>query len=325
MKVKRAGAGVVAAVGAGLWLLAAAPEVRAQVKLEYKYPEGKNLRYKTTIKSTQVLTIGGMEITTEGDEEVVLLQTAGKRAGDGSLPVKMKIESHRSQLTLPGGAEVKYDSTDPNAKIDNPQLAFLEDLYKLASQVEYTVVLDGKDKVKAVEGTEKLVEKADKLDPLVRGVMRKQLHADTLKARFEQSHGNLPDVLARPGEPWERSETLGSGGQEFLLRKKYEYAGTEKKGDRTLDKITSKVVEAKMQIEPNDDAPFQVVKADLKVESSDGTILFDRESGQIIEGKGSLHVKGPATFRLMGQDVAGEMDVTFESSSGLLPETKTGK
>ena len=57
---------------------------------------------------------------------------------------------------------------------------------------------------------------------------------------------NLPDVLARPGEPWERTETLSTGGQEFGFRKKYEYAGTEKKGDKTLDKITSKVLEVKM-------------------------------------------------------------------------------
>ena len=63
---------------------------------------------------------------------------------------------------------------------------------------------------------------------------------------------NLPDVLARPGEPWERTETLGTGGQEFSFRKKYEYAGTEKKGDKTLDKITAKMLEVKIKQHPND-------------------------------------------------------------------------
>jgi hypothetical protein len=313
--------GVVAAVGVGLVAMVAAPAARAQVKLEYKFPEGKTLTYKSTVKATEVLTINGMEIPIEGTETVVMSQVIGKRAGDATLPVQHKVESFRDELSQPG-VQLTYDSKDPDAKIDNEQLKFLEDLFKLASEITYTVVLDAKNQVKAVEGTEKLLERADKLDPKVRSTMRGALQADKIKKKFEQSHANLPDVLARPGEPWERAETLSTGGQEFSLRKKYEYAGTEKKGDRTLDKITSKVVEVKLIQEPNDDAPLQVTKSDLKVESSDGTILFDREAGYIVEARANLHIKGSATYKIMDQEIPGELDINLQTTQELQPGAK---
>jgi hypothetical protein len=320
MKIRRAGAGVVAVVGVGLLALAAAPAARAQVKLEYKFPEGQTLTYKTSLKIKQVITIMGMEIPSEVEETVVSSREVGKRAGDSTLPLQEKIVSVRNDMTLPGVGQITYDSKDPNAKIENEQLKMLEDVFKLASQIAYTVVLDANNKVKAVEGTEKLLEKADKLDPLVRDSMRSRLQADKLKAKFEQSHGNLPDVLARPGEPWERTETLDIGsGQELVFRRKYEYAGTEKKGDKALDKITTRTMEVKLKVDPDSQAPAKVTKSDLKVESSDGTILFDREAGRVAEARGKLHVKGTMTLSVQGQELPGELDLTMETNHELQP------
>jgi Family of unknown function (DUF6263) len=312
----------VAAIGVGLLTMAAAPAARAQVKLEYKFPEGKTLTYKTTMKMNQTMTLMGMEIPTEVEQTVVASQVIGKRAGDATLPVQQKVDSMRNELSLPGGIQVTYDTKDPDAKIDNEQLKFLEDVFKLAGQIAYTVVLDDKNKIKAIEGTETLLEKVDKLDPKVRSTMRTQLQADKLKTKFEQSHANLPDVLARPGESWERTETFATGGQEFIFRKKYEYAGTEKKGDKTLDKITSKVLDVKLVQEPNDEGPLQVTKSDLKAESSEATILFDREAGCIAESRGKLQIKGTATYSIQGQELPGALEITFVTSQELVPGAK---
>jgi hypothetical protein len=323
MKIRRAGVGVLAAVGVGLLAMAAAPAARAQVKLEYKFPEGKTLTYKTTMKMNQTMTLMGMEIPTEVDQTVVASEVIGKRAGDATLPVQHKIESMRNELSLPGGIQISYDTKDPDAKIDNEQLKFLEDIFKLAGSIAYTVVLDAKNQVKAVEGTEKLLEQADKLNEMVRDSMRSALSAEKLKAKFEQSHGNLPDVLARPGEPWERTEILDTGsGQDFQMRKKYEYAGTEKKGDKTFDKITAKTIEVKLKDDPNSQAPAKVTKSDLKVESSEGTILFDREAGCIVEARGKLHIKGSMTLSAGGQEIPGELDITMQTTQELQPGAK---
>jgi Family of unknown function (DUF6263) len=323
MKIRRAGAGVVAAVGVGLLAMAAAPSARAQVKLEYKFPEGKTITHKTTMKMNQSMTLMGMELPTEVEQTIVASQVIGKRAADASLPVQHKIDSMRAELSLPGGIQITYDSKDPDAKIDNEQLKFLGDVFKFAGSIAYTVVLDAKNQVKAVEGTEKLLEQADKLNEMVRDSLRSTLTAEKLKVKFEQTYGDLPDVLARPGEPWERTQSLdGGGGQGFEMRKKYEYAGTEKKGDKTLEKITAKTIEVKLKDDPNSQAPAKITKSDLKVESSDETILFDREAGCVVESRGKLHVKGSMTLSAGGQEIPGELDITMETVQELQPGAK---
>src|SRR5438270_188616 len=70
----------------------------AQVKLEYKYPEGTSTRYRTTSKTHQVLTLAGMDIETSAEESVISTHSVGKRNPDGTLPVTQKVESLRSQI-----------------------------------------------------------------------------------------------------------------------------------------------------------------------------------------------------------------------------------
>src|SRR5262249_31127129 len=125
---------------------------QAQVKLEHKYTEGQKLTYKSTSKTHQILTLMGMEIETSEERTVVTSSTTGKRRSDSTLPVERKVESLRAEMALPGGNSLKFDTADPNAKIDTPGLAFLGDLFKLASEVAYTIVLDDQNKVKSIEG-----------------------------------------------------------------------------------------------------------------------------------------------------------------------------
>jgi hypothetical protein len=234
--------------------------------------------------------------------------------------VEEKVDSLQVELSLPGGVSVTFDSKDPEKKPGNPQLAPLIEVYKIISGLSYTVVLDGQNKVKAVEGTEKLLEKANALDEMTKRSIQDRLDAQKLKAQFEQSHSNLPDILARPGEPWERTEKLElGGGQTLTFHKKYEYTGTEKRGDRTLDKITIKTTEVNYAMDPNSPSPLKVNKSDLKPETSEGTILFDREAGHVVSANGKIRIKGSMTFTAGGQEIPGELDLTIESESELHP------
>ena len=97
-------------------------------------------------------------------ETKVWTRSVGKRRSDSTLPIEEKVEFLRDEYTFPGGIKLTLDSSDPKIKIDNPELTFLGDVFKLESTIAYTVVLDGETKVKAIEGTEKLKEKAEKLD-----------------------------------------------------------------------------------------------------------------------------------------------------------------
>jgi hypothetical protein len=261
-----------------------------------------------------------MEVPTDVEQSSVSSMTIGKKRGDSGLPVTSKVESFRVELSAPGGINVIYDSTDPNAKVENEQVAFLSEIFKLVGEIEYTVVLDGQNKAKAIEGTEKLLEKADKLSPPARDAIRSRVEADKLKTEFEQSHRNLPDVLARAGEPWERDETMDiGGGQTLSFHKKYEYAGTEKKGDKTLDKITSKAITVKYTMDPDAASPLKVTKSDLKIDSSEDTMYFDREEGRMVDSSGKTRIKGSMTFSIQGQELPGELDLTLQNTTQLQP------
>ena len=128
--------------------------------------------------------------------------------GDSTLPVDVKVESLRTDLRLQGGIDLSYDPKEPGGKMDEPDFAPMGDIYKLESQVAYTVVLDGQNKVKAIKGTEKLRKKRPGSTPS-REQVRSLIEAAPLKAQFEQEHRNLPDGPVKPGESWERTEIVG--------------------------------------------------------------------------------------------------------------------
>src|SRR5262249_55478370 len=132
----------------------------------------------------------------------------------------------------------------------------------------------------------------------------------------------LPDVLAKPGEPWERTEIADFGGQSFTIRKKYEYAGTEKRGDKILDRITSKVIEVKCEPDPNTQSPLKVTRSNLKVDSSEGNIRFDREAGCLVDARERVRIQGSMTFSGGGADTTGQINLTLQRNTQLQPEGK---
>ena len=319
MKSPRAGRNLVVVA---CLVLAGSQTARAQVQLQYKFPEGKTLEYRTNSNTFQTITLMGMEIQSRENRTVVWTQAIGKRRDDSSLPVEVKTRSLRATMGFHGGTRLTFDSTKPDAKLDDPEFAPLIELYKLESAVAYTVVLDGQGKVKAIEGIEPLREKAARLDAIAREQIRSRIEPDRLKAQFEQEHRNLPDGPVRPGESWERTETLDSGGQALSFRKKYEYAGTEKRGGKTLDKITCKVLEVKCLPDPSAASPLKVTKSDLKVESSEGTIFFDREAGLLVESREQTKVKGTMTFSGGGTDTASQTQLNLQSNTQLQSTAK---
>ena len=313
-------AGVAFACVAVCW----SPPAQAQVKLEYKFPEGTAIKYKTTSKTRHVLTLMGQDFESQINSTEISLRTVGKRRGDSTLPVEKKVESLHFDLSLAGGINVTFDSSDPNAKIDNPDVEFLGEAFRLAGEITFTIVLDDQNRVKAVEGAERLLEKADKLSPMARDIIRDDVEPDKLRKEFEQEVRRVPDVLARPGESWERTEEVDFGnGQTLTLQKKYAYVGTEKQGDRTLDKISSTTTRVELKQDPAANAELKLKKGAMKVESSGETIFFDREEGQMVTVTGTLRVKGEnMTFSVNGMDLDGGLDITIETNTELQPAVK---
>src|SRR5262245_13903348 len=109
MKVRRAREQVITWFGLAFLACCWSQPAGAQVKLEYKFPESKTLKYKFTSKITHILTLAGQEYETRNDQTMVKSRAVGTKRADGGLPVEEKIESMRVELAIPGGINVTYD------------------------------------------------------------------------------------------------------------------------------------------------------------------------------------------------------------------------
>jgi hypothetical protein len=324
MRIPTASNRAIASVGLACLALFWSQSAQAQVKLQYKFPEGKTFRSKTTAKTHQILTLMGQDLETNENESVITSRAVGTKRSDSTVPVEEKIESMHVELSAPGGIQVTFDSSEPNAKINNPAIEFLGEVFKLASETKYTIVLDDQNKIKAIEGAEKMREKADKLSPQAQDLIRSHFESDKLRREFEQELRHLPDVLTRPGDSWDRTEIVDIGsGQTLTFQKKYSYEGTENKGGKTLDKITGKTSKVELKQDASGNPQLKLLKSDVKVDSSDETILFDREEGQVVSSQAKVRIKGDnLTFSANGTELTGALDLTIETASERLPEAK---
>jgi hypothetical protein len=323
MRKGSVGAAPRAVVALASVILVFSSTAHAQVTLKYKFPEGQKQNYELTETVSQVLKLAGQAFPTEQKQIVSLSWTFGKKQGESTQPIAQKIESLEMELSAPGGIKISYDSDDPNAKIARPEMSFLGDVYKIVSHLDYTVMLGADNKVETVEGTDKILQKAEKLDEKAKQAIRDAVDSERIKRDFEEHYGSFPDRSVRPGESWERTDKHPLGNAQTLtFQKRYEYAGNEKRGDATLDRINVKTSEVKYAMDPKSPSPLKVLKSDLKVIAGDGFILFDREAGRVVVSKEKMQIKGPMTFKSGDQEIEGELDWTLDTEMELQPETK---
>ncbi len=219
-------AGVVAAVGVGLWSMAAAPAARAQVKLEYKFPEGETLTYKTTIEDEPGHDDHGDGDPDRGradDRHVAGDRQAGRRREPAG-PAEGRVDPHRD---VAAGRHADHLRLEGARRQDRATTSSRSWATSSSSprRPTYTVVLDGKNKVKAIEGAEKLQEKAEKLNPdgarldasallgrqaqgRVRAVARQLARRPGPSGRAlgaDRDHGGR-----RPGRPWSSARSTST-------------------------------------------------------------------------------------------------------------------
>lgn len=298
---------------------------QAQVKLQFKFPEKSSSSYVESTHIDQTLSVNGMDIPTKSDQAVRSRQNVGDQRPDGSVPVTQTIEAVKMSLELPGGISLNVDTEtpgDPPAG-ELPQLRPIRDVIKALVGASYVMVFGKDGKVAGIEGAEQAIKSGEGLDANILASLKKRFDAERLKRDMSDAYEIFPDILLREGEPWNRSETMDLGnGQTLTFQKTYEYRGTAEKDGRTLDKISVKAGGVTYAMEPNPSQPIQVSASDLKMESSDGAILFDREAGQVVESNLKMHIVGDMTLVAGGQDLPAKLDLTIENGSTLLKPAK---
>jgi hypothetical protein len=283
----------------------------AQAKLEFKRQEG-SVTTQSTIKVHQVLNIAGMDVETDADHAITSRTTVGKARPDGTIPVEEKTESIKVRFSLPGAMKVEFDSSKPDAaKSDVAEIQAILDGLRATAGASYTVVLGKDGKVTAVEGIQKILDKAPA--SAAEG-LKAQFSVERLKQAMDQTLGVLPDGPVKKGERWKRIELMDIGGGQMLtFENYYEYQGTVEKDGKTYDKIAIFSNTVRYAPDPNPNALAKVINSDFKIESSSGSLLFDREQGMIVERGNTLRIKGPITLSVNGMDIPATVDLTLDS------------
>ena len=285
----------------------------AQVTLERKYPEGAKWVSNTEVKSHQVLTIDKTELVNDSKQFIVLGSTVGKRQADGTLPVQSKIETLQTEIKLPMGLTINFDSGSPDKKAENPLLEPLMDVFRAAAKTSWTMILDKTNQLKTVESNEKIPEG-------ISADFKSQFDPAKRKEAIAQALANLPDKPVNKGDKWVRTSDSDLGaGQKLSLKTTYEYLGTTEKDGKTLDEIAVKTTDATYVMAPDSTSPLKVLSSDLKVTESDGRVLFDREKGVVVESTSKVRIQGDLKLSLMGKEPPGKLDLTLESTMKLQP------
>ncbi len=295
-----------------LLLSAWATAAQAQVTLKLKHREGTTTTL-STIKAHQVLNIAGMDVETTSEAAVTNKSTVGKPLTDGSVRIDETIESIRFSLSLPGNQKVEYDSSKPGQKSDVAELQSIIDTFDAMKGATYTLVVDAKNRVKAVEGIEKILAAAPEA---ARSALKGELSGDKVRREAQEKYDLLPDQPLNKGDRWQRQiHTDVGGGQTLKYDAYYEYQGTVEKGGKTLDKIGVFYGAVTYDLDPNSPVPYKVTQSDLKVDSSSGTVLFDREAGEVVENTSATRITGTMTISIMGMDLPTKLDLTLEMGS----------
>lgn len=292
---------------AALLLAAVSSAASDTALLQLKQPEG-TATVSTAITTKQVLTLAGMDVPTESHVNSRSVLTTSK-AADGAIRVEEKTAGFAIKLSTPvGNLEYDLEKPDPNAGQGTPFQSLVEGFGALKG-LAYTVVLK-EGKVARVEGVD---EALAKVPPASLESFKQQLNPELIKSEWQQSLDAVPNRAVKKGDTWTRTETMNIGaGQTLTFDVQYEYQDTIEKAGRKLEKVSLVFTSVKYAQDGAGLGPLKVVMSDLHVDQSFGQYLLDRETGVVVERASNVHITGPMTFEINGQQLPGKVDLSLD-------------
>jgi len=292
-------------------VVAVCPSAFAQVKLGRKIREGTTHTVEVSSRTEQKLTIAGMETDTSSDSKTVVKATVGKRDDAGNLRVQEKIASLLINTKVMGSDYV-FDSSNPD-KVSGSALEMMRPVHKAMLRRTTTVVYGKDNKVSQIESDQDILnELGDEVRKLVQG----QFDPERQKTAANEELEKFPAEPVKKGDTWERTTKLNLGaGQVMTVATRYTYEGEIEKEERTLDRISSKVLTVEFALEPGSPLPFTVKDSALKPAETKGEILFDRKLGQVISASSSIQIVGDMTFVINNMDLPSKLDLKMETET----------
>jgi hypothetical protein len=298
-------------IGAALALAAVAAPAHGQVQLEWKFKEGSKFYLETVSSSRQGMKFQGKELRQDTELTFLFSVAVQQVKPDKSAVLVQKLEGlFVRNLGGPAGqinAEDKF----------NQQL--------VGTAFHLTVTPRGE--VTDFEGYEQLLKKLAGEDAVARKTVQAVLSKEYLKRAATEVFAVLPPKPVKGGDSWgadqKQDVPLGPLGS-FTTTRKYTYEGKDEKQNK-LDKITFTGT-ATYNLPRDKDTgpfPFQVTKADLKMEDIKGTIFFDEAAGRLVGMETRARVKGTMTVVANGNPIETELEQERAVKTRLLLEKPT--
>ena len=291
--------------------------VQAQVTLEVKRTPGSVSQTTEQLAFEQTMSIMGMNVETAVDSTIVSSNTVGEATSAGETPVTVRFDSIVSNYQLPGGVNMQYDSKKESNKTNNPMLDQLVDVLDATVGMALTYRVNEDGEVAGVDGVDEALKKAP---AAVAELLKGEFDAEKLAAELQQEIDRLPDEAVNVGDTWTRTEVWNIGqGQALTFEREYEYAGTVEEGGKTYDQIKVTDKSVTFSLAPNPALPLTVTKSDLKVDSSEGTLLFDREAGNVVKNDIKATISGSMTLSFGGQALPADLKLSLTRSTSVGP------
>jgi hypothetical protein len=288
------------------------------VNLAWKFEKGKTYYQELTTKTTQKITVMGMNITQNQDQTFYFSWTPEKfEEKDKTWTIKQKIIGLKMNIQI-GGNPVTFDSTKDSTTA-NP----LTDFFKALVDSEFTLTVQTAPELKVtnVAGHKEFLDKLIKTNQQLKPLLEQILSEDALKQMTDPYFAVVPNKPVKKGDSWERKTTLNMGpiGQ-YESTYKFTLEGPDEK-NKNLQRIK---VETTLKYLPPANAagaggalPFRITKANLTSKDANGTILFDTDKGRVQSSKMSMKLVGTLDIEIGG------MTTTVDLDQEQTTETKT--
>jgi hypothetical protein len=226
--------------------------------------------------------------------------------------VTSEFEYYIINLETPAG-NYAFDSNSPDASTAPAGLEGLDAMFKAMSTAKWIATFNDKPELESIEFLDEPFANLDE-------ATKKEVSADRFKQEYVIQFGRFPGKPVSVGDKWTRTEELQIGaGQTLAFEKEFEYLGTEESSGRTFDRIGVKSLSIKYAIGDGSPLPFKLDDSDLKIASSEGVMLYDRELKTITNTSEKVTIEGPLTFSIdingQNQKLPSELELTIESKS----------
>jgi hypothetical protein len=208
---------------------------------------------------------------------------------------------------------LEFDSSAPKPTPAGTKYSQFLELIKVNVGASWNLVRDKDNRVRSADGRDSILES---LDQAKRELLKGQVDPNYLRDRANQEMLKVPATPLHVGDTWELSDiTRLDAGQSLTMKSAYTYQGEVERGDRKVHQIDVKTREVEYTIDRDASATLKLVSSRLRPTMLEGVICFDAEQGQVVESRESVRITGDLTYKLLGNDLAGSLDLTMATSA----------